>query len=147
MINFLSNPDLETKYGIQFDHMRYNQIISIVYSKQHSLNIKHVSTYQSSLPRNCLEKLGNIKSREVYNYNITSLYQIPRSQNKWIENYPILEKADWKSIYNLTCNLTSDSYLISLQYKILHRIFNCNYKLFLCINILIIEEDFRLCKV
>ena len=32
-------------------------------------------------------------------------------------------------------NLTTDSYLISLQYQILHRIFNCNYKLFLwCIK-------------
>ena len=104
--NFLSKSDLETKYGIQFDHMRYNQIISTVCSKKHSLNIKHVSTYQSSLPRHCLEKLGNIKSREVYNYYITCLYQIPKSQNKWIEYHPILEKVDWKSKYNLTYNLT-----------------------------------------
>ena len=129
--NFLSKSDLEAKYGIQFDHMKYNQIISTVCSKKRLLNIKQVSTLQRSLPRQCLEKLGNIKSREVYNYYITRLYQIPQSQNKWIEYYPILEKADWKSIYNLTYNLTRDSHLISLQYKILHRIFNCNYKLFL----------------
>ena len=89
--------------------MRYNQIISTVCSKKRLLNIKQVSTHQKSLPRHCLEKPGNIKSREVYNYYITCLYQIPQRQNKWIEYYPILEKADWKSIYNLTYNLTRDS--------------------------------------
>ena len=129
--HFLSKLDHETKYGTQFDHMRYNQIISTVCSKKRSLKTKHVSSYQSLIPRHCLEKLGNIKSRGVYNYYITCLYQISKSQNKWIEYYPILEKADWKSIYSLTYNLTRNSYLISLRYKILHRIFNCNYRLFL----------------
>ena len=63
--HFLSKSDLETKYGIQFDHMKYNQIISTVCSKKCSLNIKHVSTYQSLIPRHCLEKIGktcNIKT-------------------------------------------------------------------------------------
>ena len=32
--HFLSKSDLETKYGTQFDHMRYNQIISTVCSKK-----------------------------------------------------------------------------------------------------------------
>ena len=63
--HFLSKSDLETKYGTQFDHMRYNQIISTVCSKKRSLNSKHVSTYQSLIPRHCFAKLGNIKSRDV----------------------------------------------------------------------------------
>ena len=90
--HFLSKSDLEPKCGIQFDHMKYNQIISTVCSKKRSLNIKDVSTYQSLIPRHCLVKLGNIKSREVYNYFITCLYQIPKSPNKWMEYYLILEK-------------------------------------------------------
>ena len=60
--HFLSKSDLETKYGIQLDHMRNNQIISTVCSKKRSLNIKYGSAYQSLIPRHYLEKLGNIKS-------------------------------------------------------------------------------------
>ena len=33
-------------------------------------------------------------------------------------------------IYSLPSKIVKDSYLISFQFKIIHRIFNCNYKLF-----------------
>ena len=53
------------------------------------------------------------------------------SQNKWIEYYPFLEQLNWKNIYLLPTKIVKTTNLISLQYKILHRVFNCNYKLFL----------------
>ena len=54
----------------------------------------------------------------------------PSSQNKWVEYYPFLEKVKWTQIYTLPSKIVKDSYLISFQFKIIHRIFNCNYKLF-----------------
>ena len=54
----------------------------------------------------------------------------PTSQHKWVEYYPFLEMNDWKQIYLLPSKLVSNSYLINLQFKIIHRFFNCNYKLY-----------------
>ena len=62
---------------------------------------------------------------------VKALYRTPTSQNKWIEYYPFLEKQSWKQIYLLPSKIVKATNLKSLQYRILHRFFNCNYKLFL----------------
>ena len=55
---------------------------------------------------------------------------MPVSQNKWVEFYPFLEGVDWKNIYLLPSKTVIDTYLVTLQFKILHRVYACNYKLF-----------------
>ena len=55
---------------------------------------------------------------------------MPVSQNKWVEFYPFLECVDWKNIYLLPSKTVIDTDLITLQFKILHRVYACNYKLF-----------------
>ena len=62
---------------------------------------------------------------------VKALYSTPTSQHKWVEYYPFLEMNDWKQIYLLPSKLVSNSYLINLQFKIIHRFFNCNYKLYI----------------
>ena len=39
--------------------------------------------------------------------------------------------TDWKLIYTLASKIVLDTYLIPLQYKIIYRVFNCKYKLYL----------------
>ena len=62
---------------------------------------------------------------------VKALYSIPTSQHKWVEYYPFLEMIDWKQIYLLSSKLVSNSYLINLQFKIIHTFFNCNCKLYI----------------
>ena len=62
---------------------------------------------------------------------VKALYSIPTSQHKWVEYYPFLEMNDWKQIYLLSSKLVSNSYLINLQFKIIHTFFNCNCKLYI----------------
>ena len=61
---------------------------------------------------------------------IGKITELPTSINKWIESYPFLETIDWKDIFELPYNITTEPYLQSYQYKILHRILNCNDRLF-----------------
>ena len=72
-----------------------------------------------------------VKSAQIYKYLISYTNQAPTSESTWIEYYPFLEKADWQSIYTLVSKLTKHSLFATFQFKILHRIFSCNYKLFL----------------
>ena len=58
------------------------------------------------------------------------MHKIPQSQNKWIEYYPFLEKLDWTKVYTLPSRVLCDTYILTLQFKIVHRVFNCNYNLF-----------------
>ena len=70
-----------------------------------------------------------MSNKIVYNSYINRLYCTPKSQEKWIENYPFLETLDWKSIYTIPYVANKETFIQSLQYKILHRYFNCNYNL------------------
>ena len=120
--------EFQDKYNISIDAMKYNKITSVIQTKLNSLPKIEPCSYD--LPKQCLKDLSKIKSRHVYNYYISKCYLNPSSQNKWVEYYPFLEKANWTQIYTLPSKIVKDSYLISFQFKIIHRIFNCNYKLF-----------------
>ena len=78
-----------------------------------------------------LESFKKITTAKVYQNLISKIRVIPNSQNKWIEFYPFLESAIWENIYLLPSKIVIDAYLITMQFKILHRVFSCNYKLFL----------------
>ena len=78
----------------------------------------------------CISDIGKVKSSHVNAYFSAKLYSTPISQNKWIEFYPFLEGFNWRHIYILCFRSVLDIYLIVLQYKILHRFFECNYRLF-----------------
>ena len=67
----------------------------------------------------------------IYNTFIKRRQIIPSAENKWVENYPFLEVAKWAEIYRLPFKACRDTFNQSLQYKIIHRFFNCNYNLYI----------------
>ncbi len=50
----------------------------------------------------------------------------PACIHKWKEAYPNLD-LDWSELFRLPFQITFETKLQSFQYKILHRIFPCNY--------------------
>ena len=74
-----------------------------------------------------IPKLTNKKIYEI----LTFSKAIPSAENKWIEYFPFLETINWSDIYSLCSLVTTNSKLRSLQYNIVHRIFCCNYNLYL----------------
>ena len=74
--------------------------------------------------------ISKLFNKDAYNYLLDSKIAIPKSQNKWIEYYPFLEAANWIQIYRLPYYICRDTYIQSLQYKLLHRYISCNENLY-----------------
>ena len=114
---------LENEFGITMGDMTYNQMTS------------KLSKIQMDYPQNkkilekCLVDISKVKSAEVNTYLNRSLASNSNSQGKWIEFYSFLEGIDWKNIYQLPYKILLYSYLITLQYKTMHRVFTCNLNL------------------
>ena len=93
-------------------------------------NIPQTSLVDNSIPNLCPTNFCKVNNQQVYMHCAKALYSTPTSQHKWIEYYPFLEMNDWKQIYLLPFKLVSNSSLINFQFKIIYRVFNCNYKLY-----------------
>ena len=130
---FISKSDLEKDHKITISDIIYNQIVSaLAFQLKKFLKVKNycfILKYMN-IPNQCISDIGKVKSSHVNAYFSAKLYSTPISQNKWIEFYPFVEGFDWRHSYTLPFRSVLDTYLIVLQYKILHRVFACNYKLF-----------------
>ena len=82
--------------------------------------------------KNKFKILEKVTSKEIYINLIEKIIEVPTAINTWLDIYPFMENIDWKEIYELPYNITSEPYLQSYQYKILNRILNCNYQLYKC---------------
>ena len=130
---FRSRNYIENFYNISLPYMLYNQVVRSVSSVMKLINKcgNNITLERCcNIPDKCLSNISQIKSSEVYSYFLALEYKTPKSQEKWIENYPFLESLDWKPVYLLPNLILNDAYLITFQYKILHRVFACNYNLF-----------------
>ena len=134
-MSFKTKQEIENCFNIVISNLKFNQIVSVLSSilrrlpkNKKSANIihpKNVKLFQG------LESFNKITTAKVYQYLISKISVIPNSQNKWIEFYPFLESATWENLYLLASKIVTDTYLITMQFKILHRVCSCNYKLFL----------------
>ena len=127
--SFRGKIELENQFNIVIPHLKYNKIVSSI--KQVSSSIETIHVTASSVETFGPKKLNEISSQQIYCQLIKHLYQAPTSQNKWVEYYPFLDTINWKSFYLLPGKIIRATHLLSLQYKILHRVFNCRHKLFL----------------
>ena len=155
--SFLSKQSIETKFGVSLDLLRYNKLVSCMKSKISLLPKRSNVNLLLNIPNLCIENIGKINFKKVYNHLIESQQIVPTSEYKWIEYYPFLDLVDWKKIYSLPSKIVKDSFVVALQYKILHRVTNCNYNLAkwnikespqcdLCQNIDNIEHYFYYCE-
>ena len=153
--SFLSKQSIETKFGVSLDLLRYHKLGSCLKAKMNLLP-KRSNVNRLNIPSLCIENIGKVNFKRIYNYLIDSQHKVPNSEYKWIEYYPFLDLVDWKRIYSLS-KIVKDSFIVNLQYKILHRVINCNYNLAkwkikessqcdLCQNIDNIEHYFYYCE-
>jgi hypothetical protein len=70
--------------------------------------------------------ISEINTRDLYWH----LLERPPSEKKWNEKLPfIIDENMWTIIYTNDQNVTSDTYVRNLQYKITHRTLACNKNL------------------
>ena len=133
--NVKSKERLEIDYNIHIPVMKYNMLVSAIPKSWFSLihlNSNHENAgVCEKIWSNCLNNLETVSNKKIYNSLIEMKCITPASQNKWIEYYPFLESASWSDIYSQPFKIVRDTFTQTVQYKILHRIYNCNYNLFL----------------
>ena len=129
----MKREELERMYNINISIMKYNQIISAIPREWKRLLQTPLLTNVGSgnqIPYKCFSNIQTLKNSQIYKYFVTQKIITPVSQNKWVEYYPFLEHVDWKKIYVLCFKIVKDTYIQTMQFKILHRVYNCNYNLF-----------------
>ena len=131
--NLHSIPYLEEKYSLQIDILSYNSLTSAIPSiwKRAIKNIPVSSNAisHSELPHLYINKketpISLISNQSVYWKLITNITQPPISQNAW--NSLFGDSIMWSFIFKIPYEVTYDTKLQSFQYKILLRIFPCNW--------------------
>ena len=124
---------LEEKYSIQIDILSYNSLISAIPNdfKMAIRNIPVASNAinHSELPHINVNKkeipLTLISNQCVYWRLIKDITQPPISQISW--NSLFVENINWPCIFKIPYDVTYDTKIQSFQYKILLRIFPCNW--------------------
>jgi len=86
---------------------------------------------------NSLKSVHKATTKNIYNLFVKGKKETPTALHKWEEEFSI-DINDWKCIFQLPYSCTSDTYLQSFQYKIIHRIFPCNK--WFC-NLRVIDSD------
>lgn len=119
--------------------MMYNSVISaipkdwksLLLSKVPYLNLKKMRLNDEPQVKikHCFKTLATISNKQIYNELIVRKCKPPTSLQTWIEAYPFLETANWDNIFELPFKIIKEPYLQSFQFKIIHRILNCNDKL------------------
>ena len=130
---FVPKLALENKHNISISDMLYNQLTSLFSSIMKSLpktTTSPMHKYQQ-FPKKCLAEISKVTSSQLNTYYAVKAYRSPSSQAKWIQYYPFLEALKWENIYTLPFKVVSDTYIITLQYKIIHRVFACSEQLYL----------------
>jgi len=136
---FLNKNAIEELYNCRVTAMEYNSIKSAIpaawklaVKNCKDLNkisiLNHNNIYANIKGK--LKPLLEINTKEIYSEFLRPYTTSPTSINTWIEAYPFLETLDWRDIFKLPYLIVREPYLQTLQYKIIHRTFNCNYMLY-----------------
>lgn len=79
----------------------------------------HISNFLSYQHLYIFYKKNN---KDVYNVFIQDIHFCAKHEHKWETLLELDDTFSWKSKYNALFNCTKDSKLLSLEYRIFHRI-------------------------
>ncbi len=132
---FLSIEEIRIKYGINMRCMFFNSLKDAIpptwRSIVKSMNMSLVISINEPLcvyTREGIKLLSDLTNKHVYWTFVCKEYVIPTSNAKWESNYPN-HVFEWKEIFLTPYKLNRDTKIQSLQFRIIHRFFPCNYTL------------------
>ncbi len=116
------------KYNI--NTLEYNAMIrAIPNTWKHMLRDSKNLASDVDYKRMFLDRVAKMKSSTVYWSLIDSIIKPPTALDHWYSEFPFLHDIDIKQIYILPMSISKDYKIQCFQYKILNRIFPCNYML------------------
>ena len=163
---FLGHEDLSRKFGINCNFLQILQIRQSIplewrttlsdatlINTEKCIALADISTVIAGK----IKSLVTCKTREIYQCLIKRKAQQPTAVQRWEAQYPEISNDDWKNIYTRAFKAVRETKIQTFQYKILHRIINCNKKLFdmkikdspvcsFCNNVDSIEHFFFYCQ-
>jgi hypothetical protein len=131
-----SKQNIENKYSINIKAMEYNSIIhSIPKPWKQKLKNQTSTILGTKLDNHCNIKINN----KYQNINEICTKDIldkdkskpPTSKKRWIELYDDMnvDESFWQKIYQTPFQLTKNSKILMVQYKLIHRILAVNHNL------------------
>jgi hypothetical protein len=137
--NIMTQQQIEQEYSITSHFLQY-QSLSAAIPKHWKTIIKEnkgLVCFDTN-EQNCAIKMGkiyehlnNVSTKEIYWHLVNTIATRPTSESKWNEKLPfIIDENMWTIIYTNYQNITTDTYVMNIQYKITHRILACNKNLF-----------------
>ena len=125
--------ELEAKYHIQCNWLDYNGIVTAIpkYWINEIRNTNNVelidikSDILSILIENKVIDIRQTTCKQTYMLAVKMKFDRPTSYYKWESSY-YYATFDWEIISVILYQCTSETYLQSLQYKIIHRYFLAN---------------------
>jgi len=125
----LSPDDLKSKYNLTTTFMEYSSLVSAI-PKQWLQKPSNKTVYELSDMHNLFhDNVSKLNSKNVYWKLIQELVKEPTALSQWISQFPFMLDGDFKDIFTLPSQITRNTKLQCFQFKILHRIFPCNYML------------------
>ena len=129
--NMLSKEQIEKKYGLNIKHMMYNSLSSAIPRNwKHNVNLYPkimdgiIYVYQDE----CIRSVKELYCRDFCSLFLQNKVETPKAELKW-NKYLGVTNDDWDAIYCIPFTVTRDTAIQSLQFKILHRYYPCNYVL------------------
>lgn len=132
----MKKEELESKYFIQCDLMFYNGIITAIPNTwiKEIKNTSNIETIEISVDvmaivvDNKMIDIKQVRCNQMYMLAIQRVIERPTCYYKWESSY-YYATFDWEIINIIPYQCTSETYLQSLQYKIIHRYFPCKANL------------------
>ena len=134
---FMSQQELEAKYNINTDFLFYYGIKTAIPCRWLEIisSLSSMDEHTSSPVLTVQIKGKQVDIRKVtckqyYWSLVEDIAERPTSYFKW-ESYYYYASFDWIAINQIPYDCTSETFLQSFQYKIIHRYFPCKYNLHL----------------
>ena len=130
----LSTLNSKLNWNLNFlQHMRLKSIVSSMIqqiSQSPIISASHLACGNHIKIKNKMQLLNKTKTKDIYQELVKRFSKAPVSLNTWINLHPFLETHDWQNTYVLPYQTMREPYFQSFQFKVLHRIINCNDNLF-----------------
>ncbi len=131
--NILSKPVLENKFGFNIKQMSYNSLIHAlpncwknIGEKNNEKNVINVDAIFIYNAEGKYVKLEEMFCKQFTNIFLSYNYVRPAAEIKW-QKYLSVEGLAWQECYKQPYLITQSTEMQSLQYRILHRFYPCNY--------------------
>ncbi len=133
----MTKQEIETNYHIQCNWLEYNGIVTAIPKDwineiKNTNNVDFIGIKNDVLSILIDEKVVDIRQttcKQIYSHAVRMKADRPTCYYKWEESY-YYATFDWELINAIPYQCTSETYLQSLQYKIIHRFFPCKTNLY-----------------